>query len=84
MKKQIDTKQPAKKNNQSRKQPVINGVADKDIGYLCDDCAVARGWKKPKGHMPTMHTANCDVCGERKSLSCWNDWLINGVQKEWD
>lgn len=61
-------------------------MQDKDIGYLCDECARGRGWRWPKGHVATMHHGVCDVCKEKKSLSCWNDWL-RGKEKvltQWD
>ena len=59
-----------------------------DVGYLCDECAKELGWSWPEGHCATVHTGKCDVCGEEKSLSCWNDWLRPGQKKiryeDWD
>ena len=47
----------------------------KDIDYLCDECAKKLGWRWPKHHGATAHQGACDVCGEKKWLTCWNDWL---------
>jgi hypothetical protein len=59
-----------------------------DIGYLCAECADGLGWRWPEGHCATMHTGKCGVCGEEKSLSCWNDWLVPGEDRmaphNWD
>ena len=59
-----------------------------EIGYLCGECAVGMGWRWPEGHAATCHSAKCGVCGEVKSLSCWNDWLIPGEKnialENWD
>ena len=53
-------------------------------GYLCGQCAQGFGWEWPDGHCATMHEGVCCGCGKTEALSCWNDWLINGEQKEWD
>ena len=47
-------------------------------GYLCAECAIDIGWHWPDGHCATCHTGPCCICGEEKSLSCWNDWLVPG------
>ena len=59
-----------------------------DVDYLCSECADKLGWRWPEGHAATFHMGICDVCGFRKSLSCWNDWLRPGEDKiapeNWD
>ena len=57
-----------------------------DIQYLCHQCADDIGWKWPDGHCATAHEGICDVCGEKKCLTCENDWLKPGQTKlkEWD
>ena len=46
----------------------------KELGYICSECAEAKGATWPKGHMATWHTGECSQCGKTKSLCCWTDW----------
>jgi len=43
-------------------------------GFICGDCAREFGGTPPPGHVCTMHTGNCQVCGEEKNLCNIGDW----------
>jgi len=45
-----------------------------DISYLCAECAEELGGVWPKDHCATFHVAECNVCGEEKSLANVGDW----------
>jgi DNA-directed RNA polymerase subunit RPC12/RpoP len=53
--------------------------------YICSDCAKEMDYTSPKGHMPTMHEGECDVCGKQKTLSAETDWIKpNEKERMWD
>jgi len=46
----------------------------KEIRQLCEDCAAKDGKSIPPGHIASFWTDTCDVCGEFKELTAWNDY----------
>jgi hypothetical protein len=55
-------------------------------GYLCAECAEAKGLKWPEGHCATSHYDECPYCREIKGLTSVTDWLRPGQKelKSWD
>ena len=45
-----------------------------DSGFICSGCAERLGGVWPKGHVATMHAAECPYCGIEKSLANVGDW----------
>jgi len=45
-----------------------------ESGFICGTCAVALGGKWPDGHVATLHSGVCPVCGEERTLANVGDW----------
>lgn len=54
--------------------------------YICDACALGKGWTWPKDHCATCHYDNCDFCDLPGTLIPTSDWLKPGEKelKSWD
>lgn len=49
-------------------------IKDDEIGQICRECALARGWK-PSNKQVGVWPGACDVCGEDKVLCAPRDWI---------
>jgi len=43
---------------------------------VCLECATERGARIPKGHQPTWHHGDCDICEESKAVTESRDFGI--------
>lgn len=69
----------ARKKKQIKEDPFPHG-------YICHECATAKGLRWPKGHCATAHYEDCPYCNQNKSLCAVTDWLKPGEKelKSWD
>lgn len=56
------------------------------LDSICRECAISQGGRAPKVHCATMYIGECNVCGEDKKVSSYNDWIWsdNDTQAVWD
>jgi len=46
-----------------------------DIGFICDECALAFGWTERPGPFATYHYGTCPICHEDGALASVNAWV---------
>jgi len=47
---------------------------DASVGTICWDCAKVNGAVWPDGHVATIWTGDCDVCGNTVAVCDVSDW----------
>jgi len=52
-----------------------------NIGRICGSCAEELGGNFPDGHLATWQTAECDVCGEIKTVTEPRDYRLTSEGK---
>jgi len=51
-------------------------------GYICDDCAIKKGYTWPKGNYATFHIGECQVCQTDTAVCQLEDWLVNQTKEK--